>query len=306
MHIITKKFIEDAPLMGTAANGREKRFNCPACGDTGGHLYYNVEKKLFHCFRCSISGKVQELSYPGLFNKTLNEFINNFQVPVENLNEDKKKPTIIKSLPVNDRIDTARSSNVDSNVIEAVNYLYKRGVTREEIKEFDIRISRETKGPYKHSVIFPMYDGEGRLEYFVCRKYVDSNLPKYINAPWEKTGVWFLDNDTTPVIVEGVLDAIAIYRLGFSAICLLGKKATGIQLKKIKDNIPTDKALIYLDDDAFKQAIQLLYELKVIGINSRILSLPKDAADLALENPSKLKKMLINAAVMLEEIQWKQ
>lgn len=41
----------------SAGNG-EVRANCPFCGDTGGHLWINRNKGLYHCFRCGASGRI--------------------------------------------------------------------------------------------------------------------------------------------------------------------------------------------------------------------------------------------------------
>ena len=38
-----------------AAGGKELRIDCPFCSDSGQHMYVNVERKLFHCFRCETS-----------------------------------------------------------------------------------------------------------------------------------------------------------------------------------------------------------------------------------------------------------
>lgn len=39
------------------ATGGELRGNCPQCDDARGHFYYNLAKRVFHCFRCGWSGR---------------------------------------------------------------------------------------------------------------------------------------------------------------------------------------------------------------------------------------------------------
>lgn len=36
----------------------EYRANCPYCADTKQHFYFNISSKVFHCFKCGISGKL--------------------------------------------------------------------------------------------------------------------------------------------------------------------------------------------------------------------------------------------------------
>ncbi|MGI9951963.1 DUF3854 domain-containing protein [Moorellaceae bacterium AZ2] len=42
------------------AGGDERRGNCPACGDSKGHLYLNIKKGVYYCHRCGFSGKIKE------------------------------------------------------------------------------------------------------------------------------------------------------------------------------------------------------------------------------------------------------
>ncbi len=45
-------------------SGIEYHTNCPACNDTKGHLYVNLEKKVFYCHKCGYCGRIDD---PGIY-----------------------------------------------------------------------------------------------------------------------------------------------------------------------------------------------------------------------------------------------
>ncbi|SMB96864.1 protein of unknown function [Thermanaeromonas toyohensis ToBE] len=57
------KVLDADVLMGLdlrPAGRDERRGNCPACGDTKGHLYLNLRKGVYYCHRCGFSGKIRD------------------------------------------------------------------------------------------------------------------------------------------------------------------------------------------------------------------------------------------------------
>lgn len=272
---VTAEYIKTQPF-DIVGNGREVRMNCPNCSDTTKHLYVNQDRNVYYCFKCGEGGTIQVHTEPSLeqFDLFVKKDVRSLtpgSVVTVKATTDKK---LIKSLPPNTVVDSTT----------ALSYLRSRGITDREINTYDIRESTDKHGIYKYSIIFPItrtikVPGFGALNYFVCRKY-DRSEPKYVNAPWAKNDTMFITENfkgRPTVIVEGIFDALAISRVGFNAIALLGKKATAQQLNRLRVLGPYK---IYLDRDALTHAIQLKLQLNALSISASLIQHDKDAADL--------------------------
>jgi DNA primase len=276
-------------------NGREIRYNCPNCDDTNRHMYVNANRSLWYCFKCGKGGKVQyQNQEPNLDRyKSIVSKQTKFDDQLFN------KPNAIKSLPLNQslpHIEIAEDCE-SGEELTARQYLNRRGVTQEEITKYKIKFSLEKNGPYKNSIIFPVYSKKDWLDYFVCRKW-DNSKPKYVNAPWPKGDTLFFTNPSQTisninVIVEGILDALAIARVGYNGIALLGKTATSQQLSRLSNVY--GQCIIYLDNDALSHAVQLKLQLDTLGNKTRFIRHSKDAADLYLEGSGILEDLIRHA-----------
>lgn len=290
-------------------NGREARLNCPNCDDTNKHLYVNAQRSLWYCFKCGKGGKVEftQRLEPNI--EMYSKLMSGDSIIISNSFEKTALETLdkIKSLPLNKTllpIEIAEDCESSQELI-ARNYLHSRGVTQREITEHSIRLSLEKHGPYRHSIIFPVYrtSKSSNMEYFVCRKY-DNSKPKYVNAPWPKGDALFIADANTggpnypSVICEGILDALAIRRVGYNAVALLGKVPTSQQLKRL---VQSSQYLIYLDDDAFSQAINLKLQLNAVGTKAKIVVHKMDAAQLYLEDAPLLRSLLDGSTKQLNE-----
>jgi DNA primase len=300
--MITKEFVL-SKLDGeprTNALG-EVRIDCPECDDNKGHMYCNLNKGVYICHRCGAKGKIiNETKFTGFTPTDTNNF------NISEIIEDKIKQ--IKNLPLN-KLFSYENQNYGAGMI-APDYLEDRGIFEEDIKLFDIRLSIEKSGPYKDTIIFPIYDyafNDKKLKYFVCRRYTNQE-PKYVNAPWPKENTLFqvfpfhriLGSNGYAVIIitEGIFDAIAVSKTGYSAISILGKRATTGQLEEIS-RYASNNLVILLDRDAFSHAVKLKLELDNIfngyPRNITILNSPyvEDAGDFMKNNDiNKLKEMI--------------
>lgn len=277
-------------------NGREIRINCPNCDDTTKHLYVNQDRNVYHCFKCGAGGVIQTSNEPNLEQfdiktKYTKEQINRQRQEYNKLYKLVDK-AVIKSLPPNIGAYEYNKHH------PAYKYLIDRGIISDEVRDYDIRVATDKNGICKNSIIFPVCNSIGNLKYFVCRKY-DRSEPKYINAPWPKNDTLFITmskyaSRNVTVIVEGIFDALAIARLGYRGIALLGKKATAQQLDRLSKMSTT--FLIYLDTDALSHAIQLKLQLSTLGhVTNSLIRHDKDAADLYVEDPKALRGVIEHA-----------
>jgi DNA primase len=283
-------------------NSSEVRYCCQFCDDTKFHLYVNRVKRLFHCFKCGVSGKItsDETQY------FLNDFeeINNAlyswsrrEVKIT------KPPSIIKTLPRSLDFFTFSYLCEDSPVRKrALEYLSSRGLASEEIKNNGIRWCLDRSGIYTDCIVFPIHTDV--LQYFVARKIVQSKY-KYINAPWPKGGLFYRAYNKDfflkvkgVVLCEGPFDAIKIARCGFRAWAILGKKLTLEQIKTL-GSVHPKKIIICLDPDAYWPAIRVKLEIishyPDIQVEVLHLNLDKDPGEYPTE---KLRKELEDASLL--------
>ena len=169
----------------------------------------------------------------------------------------------------------------------ALNYLYKRGITDEDILKYDIGYC--DNGLYSNRIIIPSYDSDGKLNFFVGRDFYSSKM-KYRNSPTSKDIVGFdlFINWEEPIILcEGVFDAIAIRR---NAIPLFGKTIPKSLMKKIYEK-QTKQIYILLDRDAIKDSIKMTDNLMKNGINVYFVNLSdEDPSDMGFKKVINLIK----------------
>jgi DNA primase len=253
--------------------GDQEFYNCPYHEDEKGHLGVNLKKGIFHCFKCGVSGKLDDLKV------SMSEYENKVKDFLLGKKEDKPKEDFKLSLPESFTKITQESGM-------AYRYLVNRGITYEEIEDFNIGYC--TFGPFEERVIFPIYKAD-RLTYYVGRAYTPRE-PKYLNAPVPKAGnifKTFVDRVDAAIICEGIFDAIKIGKK-YPAICILGKVINGndqiISIAKA-----TKKAYVLLDRDAQKEGFIASQVLNYyIPTQVMLLEVTKDPGDLTDEQLEKI------------------
>lgn len=165
-------------------------------------------------------------------------------------------------------------------------YLRDRDFTEDDIIKYQIGYCAE--GPYAERLIFPSYDGEGKMNFFVSRKfdpndnYMKYKLPDVSRdiIPWEM----FINWEAPITLCEGVFDMIAIKR---NAIPLLGKNITPKLMKKLITS-RIRKLYIALDKDALKIALTHCQTFISHGIKVYLVEMDqKDPADMGFEAYTK-------------------
>lgn len=162
----------------------------------------------------------------------------------------------------------------------AVRYLAKRGLTAHDIKSFKIGYC-ET-GEYKQRIVIPSYTDDGKLNYFVTRKYYEGES-KYKNADTSKDIIYFeyrINWNLPLVLCEGPFDALAIKH---NVVPLLGKTINQTLKKNILRKL-NNKLYICLDDDAINNAYEIAKTFFDEGIEVYVTKLKtEDASDLGYE-----------------------
>lgn len=259
-------------------NRSQISFNCIECDeDRGkGNLEVNVNKSVFHCWSCGISGPLKKLF--DLYATKKQKKLFSILVPDE-VSEQKEKKIKLK-------LPEGYTKFSDSNPRypphrEALNYLYSRGITDEMISKFGIGYTMQ--GDYSGRIIVPSFDGDGNLNYFIGRSWGKSKKFKYKNPIAEKDKIIFWENlinwEKDVYLVEGVFDGMFLE----NSIPMLGKHLSVLLFNTLYDKLKGD-IIIVLDGDAWKDAVKLYRELNGGKLYNKIkiIKLPsdKDVCDL--------------------------
>lgn len=164
----------------------------------------------------------------------------------------------------------------------AFNYLRNRNIFSYDIERYNIGYCES--GDYANRIIVPSYDCDNNLNYFIARDFTGTAYLRYKNPPVSKDVVVFenqIDFSEPLIFCEGVFDAMAIRR---NAIPLLGKNIPSkLKTKLVEHGV--SEVCIVLDNDAFKNALQISETLMSENIKVRLVKMGnEDAADIGFNN----------------------
>ena len=184
-------------------------------------------------------------------------------------------------------------THTDFSYAKAMKYLKNRGIESYDIERYDIGYC--DKGDYAGRIIVPSYDVDNKLNYFLARDFTGSAYLKYKNPPVSKDVVVFenqIDFSEPLILCEGVFDAMAIRR---NAIALLGKNIPNkLKMRLVEHGVK--EVSVVLDNDAFKNALELSESLMNDGIGVRLVKMGnEDAADLGF---NKVIHKIKNASLL--------
>lgn len=150
-------------------------------------------------------------------------------------------------------------------------YLKKRGITIDDIYRYQIGYCDD--GEYAERVIFPSFDNNGKINFFIGRSIFPELHPKYKYPAISRDIIPFelFINWNAPIILcEGVMDMAAIKR---NCIPLLGKTITPKLKKKLIES-KVRKIYIAMDSDAVDMALQHCEEFLAYGKKVFLIDLP--------------------------------
>jgi DNA primase len=274
--------------------GSELLFFCPKCKHHKKKLSVNLEKDAFKCWVCDwhgkslrriilrfgdykqqkewneLSGIVEITDYEKIFSSALNS---------------EKEEEI--ALP-NEFISLC-NKDVSLNSLEARRYLKERGVSKEDILFW--KMGYAVSGDYEGRIIIPSFNTEGKLNYFIARRYDNKNWMRYKNPKYNKDIIFnelMIDWNSDITIVEGVFDAIKAK----NAIPLLG--STLREESKLFNQIIKHDSAVYiaLDPDAEKKADKLIKSLLSYDAEIYKINIPtgRDVGDMSHEEFLERKK----------------
>ena len=236
------------PMILETSNEDRVRVTCPMCSDTSGHLYILLSAGLAYCQKCKYDPKspirfisdVEGISMRDVINMA-DGYVSYLDVSVDDvvdeLFEEEESQSFDYELMVFDEtfvpVGVESSSKIINNLVrKARTYLEDRGVTRQQMLDYDMRYCYD--GDYSGRVVVPCYY-EGNLVTFVARDIIGYSSRKYLNPTGNKQSDFLFNFNPqitdTVVVTEGVFDAISASRVLLVSLCLLGRSNYLIRLK---------------------------------------------------------------------------
>jgi len=285
-------------------------FDCPVCsdikgldsGDGKGNLEVNYNHHVYKCWACS-----ETYGTHGTINKLIRKYGNHTHLKQYKLviPEDKKRIVIdpnlsIDGLPKEYLPFTIEREN--SEYKKALDYLIKRNIGVDLINKYNIGYA--ISGDYRGRIIFPSYDKDGEINYYVGRSYDPYSRLKYKNPEVSKMEIIFNEGkinwDSNIYLVEGVFDHVAIP----NSIPMLGKVLNDLLFNELITKAES-KVIIVLDADAKDDAIKLYKKLNSGRLRNKVLivNMPErfDISDVHQKLGSKGVVKLLTTAKNIKE-----
>lgn len=196
----------------------EFRINCVFCNDQKYHLYINISKKVFHCFKCNMSGVITD-------NLQLFNFIS-----IKSINNSNSNELILNKEELNEEVISYLKNRINNNniILKLRPFLLKN---------------------YSDYIFFD-YSNEGligrRYKNFE-NDYVKYLVIKNLNAPY---GFSKLKKRKRIFIVEGIFDMIPFLEMDENVVCLAGKNLP-LKFYTLLESTKQELYLV-LDGDAHK------------------------------------------------------
>ena len=279
-----KKILYEA-IGNYSDKGHELLFACPACNHHKRKFSVNLDKNAYKCWVCDYRGRnlrrvvrrfgsyIQLQKWDSITNRSdLERFAELFMEPELRTSSQKLElPTEFLSLC---------HEKIPATGLYALRYLSSRGITKEDIVRW--KIGYCFSGEYRNRIIFPSFDNDGDVNYFVGRSY-NGDSYKYKNPKASKNIIFnhlYLDWNRDLTIVEGIFDAL----VAGNAVPILGSTLRS-DSDLIREIVRNDTPVyIALDPDAAEKERRViktllkydveLYKIDVSGYDD-VGSMPK-------------------------------
>ena len=175
----------------------------------------------------------------------------------------------------------------------AVEYLLKRGISKEDMLKYDIHYSVN-----EQRILFPSYDRDNNLNYYVARSIQSFEKYKYKNAMASKREVIFNEHlvewDKPLYIVEGIFDAILSRK---NAVPILGSNvgSGSLLFRRLLQN--HTEVIIALDADAKKKMFKMINELVKYNIPVTYVDWKSEERDIAEMGSDKFEEIVTSGSV---------
>ena len=265
--------------------GNELLFTCPECGHHKRKFSVNLDKNAYKCWVCDYRGRnirrivrrfgtyTQLQAWDSITNRSDLERFAELFVDTESGESPQK-------LELPQEFVSLCHDKIPATGMYALRYLKSRGLSDEDIVRW--KIGYCFSGEYRNRIVFPSFDSDGDINYFVARSY-NGDSYKYKNPKASKNIVFnhlYIDWNKDLTIVEGIFDAV----IAGNSVPILGStlRADSELIREIvKNDTPV---FVALDPDAAEKERRIiktllkydveLYKIDVSGYED-VGSMPK-------------------------------
>jgi DNA primase len=309
METTEKLKLLDSFLGSHSKAGNEYLYFCPFCSHHKKKLSINILKGKFKCWVCDISGNLRKLVRKKAPYSIFQQWkLLDGEVDLSTNLEDlfsSHPDSVEEILPFPEKFVTLTGKVHPVTHTKPLNYLKSRGITEEDLLFWKVGFCFD--GEYKNRIIFPSFNMNGDLTYFVGRNYTGDSFAKYKAPPIGKDVIFnelYLDFDNDITIVEGIFDAI---KAGQNSIPLMG--STLREDSKLFQKIARLETPIYLalDPDASKKENTIARSLINYGIEAYKVNVSpfKDVGEMSKEEFLKRKedaKLITHDTILQQEL----
>lgn len=268
-------------------SGKNISVECPNCGigTDKKKLSICLDTWIYHCWVCSIKGKTPyKLIKDHISEDLAKVFLKEFGEEQSNEENTNESGNYVNFPSKFNMLASVNKNIIDPDIRDCLIYLKKRGVTEEQLWKH--KIGYFSSNSLSRRVVFPSFDNNQKLNFYVTRAIDDNAFIKYRNSNAKKTEIIFdeirLDWNKELIIVEGVFDMI---KCPDNTTCLLGSslnKEHALFQKIIKNKTPI---LLGLDSDMKQKTFKIAKILSSYDIQVRIFQHEgsKDIGDLDKE-----------------------
>lgn len=321
---------------------------CPFHEERTGSLMISPEKQIFKCFGCSESGdifgfimKMEGLNFP----EAIRFLADRAGVRIEDTfvkNElTEKRDDKNRLLAINELATKYYQKILVDHPIgaKAKEYLYKRGINDESIKQFRLGFAPSQKGlsdlllkrgytiseigasgkpdRFYNRIMFPICDPMGNVIAFTGREFPDNNGPKYLNTAetvlYHKSRALYglnhakiaLRQKQAVIFVEGQMDVISSHQLGVQNTIASSGTALTADHMKIMYRYAQHFTLAFDNDEAGRKATEKVIDLALSeNYITDVIVFPekyKDAGEIIEKEPEIWQKLVAKA---IPAVQW--
>ena len=278
--------------------GNNHYFECPSCRHRNNKMTINLEKGVFNCWHCGLKGKsfiwllkLAGASNPNQYKKIFQE---TQQINLEDIDKIFGKEEVRKNKLSLPKGYASLFRNIDKTFYKpALEYLLNRGLKKEDVLKYDIHYSVS-----EQRILFPSYDRDHNLNYYVARTIQRFENYKYKNATTSKKEVIFNEHlvewEKPLYIVEGIFDAILSRK---NAVPILGSNVGrgSLLFKRLLQN--NTEVIIALDADAKKKIIKMINELVRYNIPVTYVDWKSEERDIAEMGSAKFEEIVTSGSV---------
>lgn len=214
---------------------------CIFCGEAKYNLQINFKKKLYHCWVCNEGGSIIKLihSVTGFTSEEANRLFRLDEIDVdkaleeisENLTKTKERFGYIHFTDNNDRYK----------------YWEERGIEYDIVNKLRLGFDE-----YTNRMVIPIFDENHVCSGLVRRAVTKEQEPKYLyNKGFDRNNLIYNltrdDVESHVEIVEGHIDAIKLYQMGYNPICIMGTDLSKYAFNYVSENF--DRVFLMLDND---------------------------------------------------------